>query len=128
MRIESPSPRRRHGPTLTPLIDVVFILLVFFMLASSFVRWGSVRVETPQVAAAGEQPATGPALRVSVFFDGRLLLNGDSVSLTELVSRIGARSSPQVKVVPMPGLRLQRLTTVLDRLSRAGARVSLTER
>ena len=37
MRFERPS-RRRRGPGLTPLIDVVFLLLVFFMLASRFDR------------------------------------------------------------------------------------------
>lgn len=32
-------PNRKSLVNLTPLIDVVFILLIFFMLASNFVRW-----------------------------------------------------------------------------------------
>ncbi|PIE36734.1 MAG: biopolymer transporter ExbD [Gammaproteobacteria bacterium] len=44
MRIDSPAPAR-HGISLTPLIDVVFILLIFFMLASSFARWQGVELE-----------------------------------------------------------------------------------
>lgn len=127
MRIEPAATRRRHAPSLTPLIDVVFILLVFFMLVSSFVRWNAVRVQTSPAASHRAQPAVQHALRVSVFPDGRLLLDGEPVSLDDLVRRVGALRSPQVRVVPMPALRLQRLTTVLDRLSRAGARASLTE-
>ena len=36
MQLAAPARRARIAPSLTPLIDVVFILLVFFMLASSF--------------------------------------------------------------------------------------------
>ncbi|MEM6945656.1 MAG: biopolymer transporter ExbD, partial [Pseudomonadota bacterium] len=36
-------PRKRLRISITPLIDVVFILLVFFMLASSFLDWRSIR-------------------------------------------------------------------------------------
>ncbi|MGK0476314.1 MAG: biopolymer transport protein ExbD, partial [Oleispira sp.] len=35
----SEKPKQRNLISLTPLIDVVFILLVFFMLTSSFVEW-----------------------------------------------------------------------------------------
>ncbi|WP_373510748.1 ExbD/TolR family protein, partial [Thiocapsa sp.] len=52
MRFESPAPRRRLIG-LTPLIDVVFILLVFFMLASSLVKWQALEMEAPASAAVG---------------------------------------------------------------------------
>ncbi len=37
----------RGRPDLTPMIDVVFLLLIFFMLSSSFVRVSGVKVELP---------------------------------------------------------------------------------
>lgn len=46
-------PRRRRVINLTPLIDVVFLLLVFFMLASTFLKFGTVKLET---AGAGGAP------------------------------------------------------------------------
>ena len=47
-------PRRRRSPiSLTPLIDVVFILLVFFMLASSFLDWRSITLAAPSAEAYG---------------------------------------------------------------------------
>ena len=53
MNLELSTPRRRSVMSLTPLIDVVFILLLFFMLASDFsqersVAWSSVNEEQGQ--------------------------------------------------------------------------------
>src|SRR3546814_18552679 len=55
---------RRRLISLTPLIDVVFILLVFFMLASSFVDWRAIVLDTP--AAATRAGASEGALLVRV--------------------------------------------------------------
>jgi biopolymer transport protein ExbD len=43
---------RRRGIGLTALIDVVFILLMFFMLTSSFTRWKAVDFHSPVVSEA----------------------------------------------------------------------------
>jgi biopolymer transport protein ExbD len=47
MRFDAPAPHRRLI-SLTPLIDVVFILLVFFMLASSLIKWQAVEMGEPR--------------------------------------------------------------------------------
>jgi len=41
-------------PDLTPMIDVVFLLLIFFMLYASFVQVSGIPVDLPEVAASGE--------------------------------------------------------------------------
>ena len=48
---------RRKGISLTPLIDVVFILLMFFMLTFTFTRWKAVDLRFP-VAGSGIAPKT----------------------------------------------------------------------
>ena len=73
-RLGQPQGRRRPLISLTPLIDVVFILLVFFMLASSFLDWRSIDLNAPAQAAAG--PAIEGALLVEIHPD-RLLLSGE---------------------------------------------------
>jgi len=45
MRLSSGA-RKRRALNMTPLIDVVFLLLVFFMLASTFLRFSAINVET----------------------------------------------------------------------------------
>ncbi len=40
-------------PDLTPMVDVLFLLLIFFMLSSSFVQVSGIKVELPRVGARG---------------------------------------------------------------------------
>ena len=66
--------RRKHAISLTPLIDVVFILLVFFMLATSFTDWRAVTLATgTSDATASDIP---PAV-VRVDANGALNYDGD---------------------------------------------------
>jgi biopolymer transport protein ExbD len=115
MHIEVP-PRRRSLISLTPLIDVVFILLVFFMLASNFTQIRAIGVSIPPEAG---RPAAGErVVLVRVHPDGRLELDGQAVGLEELATRVrqSARSR-DVLVQPVGETRLQALVTVLDRLA-----------
>ena len=58
-------PRRRRMLNLTPLIDVVFLLLVFFMLASTFLKFGTVKLET-----AGGGTTTADVSKVALIHIG----------------------------------------------------------
>lgn len=119
-RIARPRPRR-SPISLTALIDVVFILLVFFMLASSFLDWRSITLDAP-TAGAQAAPMEG-AMLVEVRTTG-LRLAGRPVTLEELEGRIRARLAGKpdqaVFVKPAPGVPLQQAVAVLDRLSAAG--------
>ncbi|KGF69171.1 hypothetical protein LL06_12385 [Hoeflea sp. BAL378] len=83
MRIDLPV-RRHSRLSLTPLIDVIFLLLLFFMLSSTFSRYS-------EIAVAGGGGAAGPASRpdviLSVARDG-LKLNGMVSPLTEIDGRL----------------------------------------
>ncbi len=113
--------RRRAIVTLTPLIDVVFILLVFFMLASSFEEWRAIDLSTPAEAQAGS--SVEGALLVEVRHDG-LRLSGEAVSLQALragiENHIAARPEQRVLVKPAPGVPLQEAVRILDLLTEAG--------
>ncbi|MDN5940175.1 MAG: biopolymer transporter ExbD [Salinisphaera sp.] len=116
-----PKPRRALI-SLTPLIDVVFILLLFFMLASSFSDYHSISLDPP-AAKAGPTSMQG-ALLVEVRRDG-LRFAGTYVSLQGLVQRVRhhLQRTPgrRVLVQPGPGVSLQKTVNVLDRLIAAGA-------
>ena len=113
--------RRRPLISLTPLIDVVFILLVFFMLASSFLDWRSIDLNAP--GRAGGEPSMVGAMLVTVTADG-LQLAGQVIALDALegrvVERLEQEPDQRVLVKPSPGVALQDVVLVLDRLSRAG--------
>ncbi|MEM6422614.1 MAG: biopolymer transporter ExbD [Pseudomonadota bacterium] len=115
-------PKRRLRISLTPLIDVVFILLVFFMLASSFLDWRSIELSstgTPAQAASGMEGAKLVELRE----DGPRL-NGEAMDLGTLSTRVASilADDPRQRflVRPRRPVDMQRLVVLLDTLAAAG--------
>ena len=113
--------RRRALISLTPLIDVVFILLVFFMLASSFLDWRAIDLTAPaRASAAGKMEG---ALLVEIRPDG-LRLAGEVLPAPELLERVEARMAEKpgqtVLVRPADGVALQDTIRLLDGLADAG--------
>jgi len=119
-RLATKRGRRRPLISLTPLIDVVFILLVFFMLASSFLDWRAINLDTPAAAAGSSMEG---ALLVEVRPDG-MRLSGQPMPLEAITARIGERlqAEPDKRVLlkPAAGVSMQATVDVLDRLSNAG--------
>lgn len=115
------APRRRSLISLTPLIDVVFILLVFFMLTSSFLQWRAIDLAAP--GATGGGGGMKGAMLVFVGPDG-LRLGAQSLTLDQVVERVSARlaENPDQRVFVRPGegVPLQAAVTVLDGLKTAG--------
>ncbi len=70
-------PRRRSNIELTPLIDVVFQLLVFFLLTSSFIQ-PSLRLELPQGGAMDEADPTPILLEIDA--EGNLAIDGRRIA------------------------------------------------
>jgi biopolymer transport protein ExbD len=111
--------RRRAVIRLTPLIDMVFILLVFFMLASSFLDWRSLTLDT---SAATSQPEPSEQEPFVVAIHGeRLLLNGEAMALETLIQRARVRQpvDSRVSLQPIGDTGVQRVISVLDALSAA---------
>ena len=63
---------------LTPLIDVVFLLLIFFMVTTSFTRETQIQLELPK--ADVEKMQNDPEImEISIDKEGRMFLNGKSL-------------------------------------------------
>lgn len=73
--------RASHSIDMAPLIDVVFLLLIFFMLTSSFTP-PSLPLTLPKAKPAGEPPKPAPV--VSIDREGRMALDGREVTLETL--------------------------------------------
>lgn len=78
---------RRYRPTvdMTPMIDCVFLLLVFFLLTSAF-RSPAVDLTLPSAFSA--EPPKEEEITVELDREGRLLVNAREVSLEELASAV----------------------------------------
>lgn len=74
---------------LTPLIDVVFLLLIFFMVSTSFNRETQIKLELPE--ASGDPLETQPELiEISVDSEGRYFVNAKPIINTQLETLIKA--------------------------------------
>lgn len=118
--------RRRTGAilNLTPLIDIVFLLLVFFMLTSHFIEDQSIDINLPQ-ARSGSDAHMDEFVEVIVDPQGALLVNGRSVQLERLEETLkGAFHAPGVRFVRLRGdheARLGVVISVIDAARSAGA-------
>jgi len=89
MQFEQGAPSKSRM-TLTPIIDVVFLLLLFFMLASTFTRYAHVDVTVSGKTVSPVQDQKSPILILSVKPSGNYSINGQSVSMAEITSTLAA--------------------------------------
>ena len=106
-----------------PLIDIVFLLLVFFMLASTFIRPESINLAIRAPSGVGEQ-SEQPIL-VHIGANGAIRLNGLVLTIQDLKQELLARSSlPQnnrtITVQTQDDVSDQFLVKVMDEINEAG--------
>ena len=75
MRLSSPD-REEPEINLTSLIDVVLLLLVFFMITTSFVRESKIGIRLPEASSAAPVEISDEPLVISVTSQGTYLVNG----------------------------------------------------
>ena len=119
-RSEEPPPE----PNLTSLIDVLFIVLLFLLLSTTFKEFTFVRVDLPE-AETGERISTqvmGPVV-VSVDEDGQVFLEDRRISLDELIDQLNLRArtdSTEIVLAADEHLDYGQVIDIMDRLRRAG--------
>lgn len=126
MLLETLPQRRRKMISLTPLIDVVFILLLFFMLSSNFTRWHQINLQS-----ATSSESQTPQLRILKIESnqGELSFNGSRLSMndTDGIQKFVAENTQATFVITVvEGIKIQVMVNLLDQLKQSGAtRVSL---
>ncbi|MXW39793.1 MAG: biopolymer transporter ExbD [Synechococcus sp. SB0668_bin_15] len=111
--------RSRAAVSLTPLIDVVFILLIFFMLVSNLQSTNMIDLRVSDRNSTPTQ-AEDRALLVTIYRDA-LELDGQPVSLGQLRDQVALQPQRQVAIQSSDGVSLQRIVNLLDQLRSVGA-------
>jgi len=120
--------RKKEGSTETeinmaPLIDMTFILLIFFMVSSTFTR--DLKIDIVRPVASTAQRAQSDPIRVLLDRNGGLFLDGAPVKPWMLQSRvrelIRSGASKTVLVVTDKLVPAQKLIEVVDQCRLAGA-------
>ncbi len=120
-------PKRREGikvqVPLTSLIDIVFLLLIYFLLTTNFMVEEGIKIKLPQARAAA--PQTEEVITVYVDQQGRAFLGTQEVSISRLFDRlkdmIGNRQNKLVVVRADRAVILNKAVKVMDVAKAAGA-------
>lgn len=119
IRFATPARPPRRRPSLTPMIDVVFLLLVFFMLAAQFGREAVVPLA---LGGGGSAEYSGPPRLVEIAPE-TVTLNGmvlDEAALAGALEGLSERPDDTIVLRAASGTRLQRLVDVAEALRAAG--------
>lgn len=124
MRLDLPRGRSSRAISLTPLIDVVFILLLFFLLASHFHQWRALKLDTPAAVLNASHDTLSRALLLRVHADGALDLNGEPLDPAQLRPTLAGyrKRYPDLSLVleSDADVPLQPLVSVIDSVVAAG--------
>jgi biopolymer transport protein ExbD len=121
MKLRRPDPRP-HMETIVAMIDVVFFLLVFFMLIGRFDASSPFQVIPPLGVTGSDLPAGG--VIVAVGADGRHALDGIEMAPEAIVAALAARAAEDrglpVRVNAHHATALGVVLPLLSRLEEAG--------
>lgn len=80
-------PRENVEINLASLLDVVFILLLFFVVTTTFTRETQLQIDLPEAASATPpQPSERKPLEVQIAADGSYALNGQPLARSDLAT------------------------------------------
>lgn len=107
---------------ITPMVDVILVLLVIFMVTANFLKKESININLPKVASA--DPNIKESKQVAVTKEGKLFLEGRSVSESALVEEMTRESKyrPNMRVTLSADENLSygTVSKVMGLLRRAG--------
>ena len=107
---------------MTPLIDIVFILLIFFILTASFQQQNTINIDRPQSTTNDSSDVV--KLMVTIDKEGQISLDKGPIKLTDLSAYVKAKvsstggSSAVIQVDK--DVTSDRLITVIDKIRIAG--------
>lgn len=126
MQFRPTSSEDDSGVNLTPLIDVVFLLLIFFMVSTTFDTTSEIKIELPQ-ASADQRPQQAEKVTILIDPRGFYYLNGKRLKnrkadllLLELHRLVGSNKQIPVVIQSDANSPVQSLVTALDVVGQAG--------
>lgn len=120
MLLEAPAPRKQLI-SMTPLIDVVFILLLFFMLSSTFVKTRQLEIKA---AGASSSQLQSQVQKILLHVGSTVTIDGMSYALQsdefERILNRFASDDDKVTVAAMGPVKVQNIIRLIDQARQAG--------
>ena len=125
MKFESSSPVEEVNVNLTPLIDVVFLLLIFFMVSTTFDTTSKLKIKLPE-ASQNEDRQQANALNLLIdsngefFLNSRKLANNKHATLTAALQRSLTDGKLPIIIQSDADSPVQSLVTAMDVVGQLG--------
>ena len=108
----------------TPLVDIILVLLIIFMVTTTYIVNPSIKVDLPKAVSGSDQARTTLALTLTR--DGQLYLNGDRSDETKVLKQIAAElpKNPDLQAIIAADKVVQHgsVVHIIDLVKRAGVR------
>ncbi len=85
------------GIDMTPMLDVVFIMLIFFITTATFIQQSGITLERQEAVTA--QPVQGQATTISLTKTATIHIDGDTIEPTNLKSYLIKRLLPGTAII-----------------------------
>lgn len=107
---------------ITPMLDIVFIMLIFFIVTTTFVRETGIEVDKPQAITTEPRPQGNVLIGISS--SDEIYMNGNQVELSEIRTLVqrARDENPEGSVILISdkGSRTGMLVDVMDQVQAAG--------
>ena len=117
-----PSTGNEEDVNVTPLLDIVFIMLIFFIVTATFIKEPGVKIERPEAITAEEQKLVSILIGISP--DNRIWINKREVPLEGVRTAVERllRENPKGSAVIQAdsGAHTGRMVDVLNQVKAAG--------
>ncbi len=111
-----------QGIDISPLIDVVFILLIFFIVTTVFVKETGVEVDKPQALSASTLEQN--VILIAITDAGNVVYDGSNIGIVgvrSVVAQVNAESERPVVIQADKRVPTEKLIAVIDEAKLAGA-------
>ncbi len=114
----------QEGVDVSPLIDMVFILLIFFMVSTTFIK--DMQIDLNRPGASSSTPASTKSIRVFIDNSEKIYVDGQEVRPWVLQSKIremvSKQSTKSILVVTDKKVSADKLVDVVDQCRLAGVK------
>jgi len=125
MKFRGPVPEEDVNINLTPLIDVVFLLLIFFMVSTTFDTTSQLKIRLPE---ASQTESSQPARKITLLIDAngkfyvnaRELTNSKSATLKAALERVMTNGKLPIVIQSDAASPVQALVTAMDVVGQLG--------
>ncbi|KAF0095830.1 MAG: biopolymer transport protein ExbD [Puniceicoccaceae bacterium 5H] len=113
-----PRPRRRPEINIVPLVDVLVVLIFFFLMFMQFRNITALNLKLPKIETAGKSDQTQRPIEIGLPPDGGYVLNGETLEEDALQQRLEQlaqeNTSRKVLILADEDSRTKQLTKVMD--------------